>query len=171
VGFRLNRRESNILFGELTHQRVGHPGTAWGFHDRRLGSPAGTVGFSDLPLGTANAALGTPGEALGTPDEVSGSPDEALGKPNKALASPNKALGHPKRSLGDLAAQGGLLGPIQSVTIRDNGIGFNDANFDSFSTPDSEYKLSRGGKGLGRFICLQVFSKIEVTSIYKNGKG
>lgn len=71
----------------------------------------------------------------------------------------------------DLAAQGGLLGPIQSVTVRDNGIGFNDINFDSFSTPDSEYKSSRGGKGLGRFICLQVFSKIEVTSIYKNGKG
>src|SRR6266550_5767132 len=42
-------------------------------------------------------------------------------------------------------------GPIYSFTIVDNGIGLNDENFDSFNTAFSDHKLSRGGKGLGRF--------------------
>jgi hypothetical protein len=63
----------------------------------------------------------------------------------------------------------GVAGPVKDVLIRDNGVGFNQANFDSFRTPDSVYKLKRGGKGLGRLICLQVFERVEVKSTYRDG--
>lgn len=39
--------------------------------------------------------------------------------------------------------------PIFGFTVRDNGVGFTDENFDSFNTAFSEYKLTRwGGRGL-----------------------
>jgi Histidine kinase-, DNA gyrase B-, and HSP90-like ATPase len=53
-------------------------------------------------------------------------------------------------------------------TIRDNGIGFNDANLDSFFTSDSRYKLAKGGKGVGRFLWLKVFQKAHVSSRYED---
>lgn len=71
----------------------------------------------------------------------------------------------------DLASEGGATRPVQSVLVRDNGIGFTDDNFVSFCTPDSLYKMKRGGKGLGRLICLQAFRQIQVKSVYRNGSG
>jgi len=65
----------------------------------------------------------------------------------------------------------GEIAPIEQIIIRDNGSGFTDLNFDSFCTPDSDYKLARGGKGLGRLICLQAFEHLEVESDFKNGSG
>ena len=50
--------------------------------------------------------------------------------------------------------------PFCNYIIEDNGIGFNDKNFDSFLTSDSTYKLSKGGKGIGRFIWLKAFKNI-----------
>lgn len=50
-------------------------------------------------------------------------------------------------------------------------MGFIDANYESFCTPDSIYKLHRGGKGLGRLICLQAFDHVVVSSDFKNGNG
>lgn len=58
-------------------------------------------------------------------------------------------------------------GPIRSFTITDNGIGLNDENFDSFNTAFSDHKLSRGGKGLGRFTWLKAFDKVEIDSTFK----
>ena len=49
----------------------------------------------------------------------------------------------------------GKPGPIEAFTVIDSGIGFTDANFDSFETVDSPYKAPRGGKGLGRFLVAQ----------------
>ena len=69
----------------------------------------------------------------------------------------------------DLASSGNGGKPVKNVTVRDNGIGFNEANFISFCTPDSLQKQKRGGKGLGRLACLQAFERIRVHSIYKNG--
>lgn len=57
--------------------------------------------------------------------------------------------------------------PIYAFTIRDNGAGFNDANFDSFNTAFSEYKLARGGKGLGRFTWLKAFQRVEIRSVFQ----
>ena len=48
--------------------------------------------------------------------------------------------------------------------IRDNGGGFCDKNFQSFSRLDSLHKLERGGKGIGRLLWLKVFSHAEVES-------
>ena len=60
-------------------------------------------------------------------------------------------------------------GPFEAFTITDTGIGFNDDNFRSFDTVDSTYKLSRGGKGLGRFLWLRAFDRIEVDSYFQSG--
>ncbi|HPD11258.1 MAG TPA: hypothetical protein PLN56_09735 [Methanoregulaceae archaeon] len=59
---------------------------------------------------------------------------------------------------------------IVGFEIEDNGVGFNDDNFKSFNTADSTYKLHRGGKGVGRFLWLKAFDKVEIESIYgQNG--
>ena len=53
---------------------------------------------------------------------------------------------------------------IKSVRIVDNGIGFTDANYDSFTRSHSTKKADIGGKGVGRFSVLSVFDNIEITS-------
>ena len=58
--------------------------------------------------------------------------------------------------------------PIEGFTIVDNGIGFDDKNYTSFCTADSTLKLSRGSKGIGRFLWLKAFNSIAISSIYKN---
>jgi hypothetical protein len=57
-------------------------------------------------------------------------------------------------------------GRIESFTVTDTGIGFNDANYDSFDTVDSPYKAGRGGKGLGRFLWLKAFERVDIDSHY-----
>src|ERR1700730_4943711 len=56
--------------------------------------------------------------------------------------------------------------PINGFNITDSGIGLNDTNFDSFHTAFSELKISRGGKGLGRFIWLVAFDHVEIDSTF-----
>jgi hypothetical protein len=56
----------------------------------------------------------------------------------------------------------------QKISIVDTGIGFNDENYDSFNTSDSDYKEKYGGKGLGRFSWLKVFESVNIESFYKN---
>lgn len=56
--------------------------------------------------------------------------------------------------------------PIESFIITDTGIGFTDENYDSFQTVDSPYKASYGGKGLGRFLWLKAFLRVEIESHY-----
>jgi hypothetical protein len=41
-------------------------------------------------------------------------------------------------------------GRVVGFDVEDNGIGFTDDNFKSFRTPDSRWKETRGGKGVGR---------------------
>jgi hypothetical protein len=69
----------------------------------------------------------------------------------------------------DLASEGGI-GPVRDVVVRDNGVGFNEPNFASFCRPDSLYKFNRGGKGLGRLVCIQAFRQVQVVSVYREGK-
>src|SRR5262245_56155282 len=61
--------------------------------------------------------------------------------------------------------------PITTFTITDNGIGFNDDNFDSFNTLYSDYKLKEGGKGLGRFTWLKAFNRVEVETTFHEKEG
>lgn len=59
-----------------------------------------------------------------------------------------------------------IIGRIDNITITDNGIGFNDANFDSFMESDSDYKIEFGGKGVGRFSWLKAFERAEIDSLF-----
>ena len=58
---------------------------------------------------------------------------------------------------------------VSGFCIRDNGIGFNGPNFESFLQSDSTYKASRGGKGVGRFCWLKVFQNADIESNYLEG--
>ena len=60
------------------------------------------------------------------------------------------------------------LPAVVDFTIRDNGIGFNDANYESFNFAHSTYKINKGGKGIGRITWLRAFQKAEIESVYKN---
>jgi hypothetical protein len=55
------------------------------------------------------------------------------------------------------------------VTISDNGPGLSDERFEAFRTTDTNYKLSRGGKGVGRLLWLDAFEKVSVSSIFSRG--
>jgi hypothetical protein len=57
---------------------------------------------------------------------------------------------------------------ITDFIIEDNGIGFTDENYESFTTLDSEHKLSRGGRGIGRLLWLKAFSRVEIDSTYSD---
>ena len=58
---------------------------------------------------------------------------------------------------------------IAGFTVIDNGVGFDDDNMDSFNTAFSEYKYSRGGKGLGRFLWLKAFRRVGIDSVFLDG--
>lgn len=51
-----------------------------------------------------------------------------------------------------------IAGEVNGFTITDNGVGFDDTNLDSFFTSDTQHKVGRGGKGLGRFFGSRPFS-------------
>ena len=57
---------------------------------------------------------------------------------------------------------------VVGFVVKDNGIGLNDANYTSFLRPDSQHKLARGGKGVGRLGWLKVFREIKVDSVYSS---
>lgn len=61
-------------------------------------------------------------------------------------------------------------GEISTITINDNGIGFNADNLESFETSDSQFKYKRGGKGVGRLIWIKMFQTIRVDSVVQEGK-
>lgn len=58
------------------------------------------------------------------------------------------------------------VSPIHSLIVKDNGIGFNDQNYQSFLTAESEYKIEKGAKGIGRFVCLKAFRSVKIESIF-----
>jgi hypothetical protein len=58
---------------------------------------------------------------------------------------------------------------IVGFDVEDNGVGFTDANYQSFLTPDSRLKERRGGKGVGRLAWLKVFDRIEIESTFLEG--
>lgn len=57
---------------------------------------------------------------------------------------------------------------IENIIIRDNGIGFNQQNFESFDTYASDFKLGKGCKGVGRIMWLKAFSRVEINSSYES---
>ncbi|CDK65596.1 hypothetical protein [Morganella morganii IS15] len=75
------------------------------------------------------------------------------------------------------AAQGSLdldaksLPPIIGFSVTDNGCGFDEANFQSFETLDSDHKIDKGCRGVGRLMWLKVFDLVEVESHFIDGDG
>lgn len=63
-----------------------------------------------------------------------------------------------------------IIPPVRSFEVTDNGVGFNDENLKSFDTLYTEYKISLGGKGFGRFTYLKFFTRVRVESLYTEGK-
>ena len=57
---------------------------------------------------------------------------------------------------------------IIGFKITDNGIGFNESNYESFQTLDSEYKMSKGCRGIGRLLWLKAFQYVSVDSIFED---
>lgn len=62
-------------------------------------------------------------------------------------------------------------GQIYGFMIQDNGIGFDNSNFEAFNEADTQYKTELGGKGVGRFLWLKVFEKAEIESVFMNDDG
>ncbi|WP_375673839.1 hypothetical protein [Bartonella sp. TS82HLJMH] len=60
---------------------------------------------------------------------------------------------------------------IVGFKITDNGTGFNEHNFQSFETLDSDYKVEKGCHGIGRLLWLKAFNNIKIRSIYKTDEG
>ena len=54
---------------------------------------------------------------------------------------------------------------ILDFIIKDNGIGFNEENYESFNYAHSTYK--KGGKGIGRFTWLRAFTIAEIESRFQ----
>src|SRR5690554_6222892 len=54
------------------------------------------------------------------------------------------------------------------IIVDDNGIGLEPPRFKAFCTTDTDYKMARGGKGVGRLLWLDAFERIKVISIYKD---
>lgn len=54
------------------------------------------------------------------------------------------------------------------ITVDDNGVGLEPARFEAFCTTDTDYKISRGGKGVGRLLWLDAFESVKVVSIYRD---
>ena len=75
------------------------------------------------------------------------------------------------------ATQGGLgldakaLSPIIGFTITDKGCGFDETNFKSFETLDSDHKIDKGCRGVGRLMWLKVFDLVEVESHFRDDGG
>lgn len=62
------------------------------------------------------------------------------------------------------------MGAITGFTVSDNGVGFNDDNFRQFNKGDTQHKVDKGGKGIGRFLWLKAFDEVLIKSTYQAGK-
>lgn len=61
--------------------------------------------------------------------------------------------------------------PIQNIIVEDNGTGFTSQNWESFLTAESDYKIEKGAKGVGRFVALKAFNHVNYSSSFRfNGK-
>lgn len=60
---------------------------------------------------------------------------------------------------------------IMDFTIQDNGCGFDQENFEAFSTLDTPHKAQKGCKGMGRLMWLKAFDRVEIESVFsENGE-
>lgn len=60
---------------------------------------------------------------------------------------------------------------VESFLVEDNGIGFDSVNREAFDTLYTDNKISQGGKGFGRFICLKYFQNVTIDSTFLSEEG
>lgn len=72
---------------------------------------------------------------------------------------------------GNIDAKDSALGAIVGFLVSDNGVGFDDSNMRSFETLDSEKKISKGCRGVGRLLWLKSFESVSVESEFMNESG
>lgn len=65
----------------------------------------------------------------------------------------------------------GALPEIIGFKIQDNGVGFTDNHRNSFDTLYTDCRITEGGKGFGRFICLKYFNDLKIKSVYRTTLG
>ena len=53
------------------------------------------------------------------------------------------------------------------VTVADDGVGLDAPRYSAFCTIDTDFKRSKGGKGVGRLFWLDAFDEITVSSTYR----
>jgi len=56
---------------------------------------------------------------------------------------------------------------IVGFKITDTGVGFNDQNMKSFETLDTDHKVDKGCRGVGRLLWLKAFKRVNVQSVYE----
>jgi hypothetical protein len=59
-------------------------------------------------------------------------------------------------------------GDILGFTITDNGVGFNDENLVAFKTLDTDHKVNKGCRGIGRLLWLKAFESVDISSRFMN---
>jgi|GEM_PF-6503030 len=60
---------------------------------------------------------------------------------------------------------------VESIDVRDNGIGLNARHFESFNVCDTREKSHLGGRGVGRLVWLKAFTAVKVISASDSGDG
>lgn len=58
------------------------------------------------------------------------------------------------------------INPFYEFQVIDNGEGFNSTNYNSFLEAYSNLKVSKGCKGIGRFLWLKAFTAVSIESVY-----
>jgi hypothetical protein len=91
--------------------------------------------------------------------------EDSTARPGKIVIEIKRDTGG-SDTLSTIRASGNIVG----FTIEDNGTGFTNDNYNSFETSDSVFKLSRGAKGVGRFMWLKAFTSVQISSVFQNGK-
>jgi hypothetical protein len=67
----------------------------------------------------------------------------------------------------DLEGSPRVLPRVMDFEITDTGVGFNEPNFQSFCRADTTYREHKGGKGVGRFLWLVAFERVEIESVFE----
>ena len=60
---------------------------------------------------------------------------------------------------------------IIGFKIEDNGVGFTKRNYRSFEEFDSDYKIGKGGRGVGRLLWLKAFKRAIINSVFLDEDG
>ena len=60
----------------------------------------------------------------------------------------------------------GIVPLVRDVLVQDNGIGFDDEHLAAFRRLDDDFRIAKGGKGIGRLSWLSAFRGVHVTSVY-----